>query len=224
VGIKKQRVSAVKDYNEFCQQWKPDIQRMVVDKKAFQFCDVDDVVQELIISLYEKDVLYAYDSSKGAKFSTFIYGFVSRSLLGKRDKYERKTWREGISLVNKDTRSLPALKKYLPTFNESLEAVPDSISVEFIDLVKSVYQELKNTPVTSAANDFPRLFSSIVQQLFFGLSPECALALGETEAHKSGRYGVNRKALAFELGISETGVSVMLTKLGKLPAVKALLP
>jgi DNA-directed RNA polymerase specialized sigma24 family protein len=218
VALDYRNDEAIKDYEEFVAEWEVRIRCIVLNSKAFQFCDVDDIVQELLLSLYQKDYLSLYDPTKGTKFSTFIYNFVSRSILGKRDRYARRVWREGLSLSVQEENDDEI------TFFDTLEASPETLSSEFIDLVTSIYKQLKETPVTSAINDFPRLFSSIVQQIVFGISPECIIVLGEEEASKSGRFGINRKALAYDLGLSESSVSVMLKNFSELALIKTLLP
>jgi len=218
VSLDSRNDEAIKDYDEFVAEWEVRIRRIVFNSKSFQYCDIDDVVQELLLSLYQKDYLSLYDPDKGAKFSTFIYNFVSRSILGKRDRYFRRVWREGLPL------SVHPEDEGEISFFDTLEAAPETFSTEFVDLVMSIYRQLQETPVTSAINDFPRLFRSIVQQIVFGVSPECISVLGEVETNKTGRFGVNRKALAYDLGISESSVSVMLKNFSELPLIKTLLP
>jgi len=209
-----------KDYDKFLATWEVSIRRIVLSSGSFTFHEVDDVVQELLLSLYEKDYLTRYDSSKGAKLSTFVHNFVSRSVLGKRDRKYRLLWREGISL----DMLLASEDEEDAALVETLAKAPEQISPEFLNLVVSIYHQLKETPVTSVSNDFPRLFSGVVQQIVYGISPKCIDALGETAANRTGRFCLNRKALAYELGISESAVAIMLQNFRELALVKTLLP
>ena len=205
-----------RDYNEFCAQWESRIERIVMASKFFPPPDVADIVQELMMDFYVQDGLHKYDPTRGAKFSSWVYGFVSKRLLGKRDRAARLAWRESVSLYAE-------LEKETEEFFDILEAPEYDISIEFIDMVTSVYRQLKALPVTSAINDFPKLFSCIVQQTVYGMSPLCIEAIGEQQAAKMGRHGVNRKALAYELNVSESTISVMLNKLATIPVVVDLL-
>jgi DNA-directed RNA polymerase specialized sigma24 family protein len=208
-----------KDYDKFFATWEGKIRHIVVRSGSFPRQEVDDVVQELLLSLYEKDYLTRYDSSKNVKFSTFVQNFVRSSILGKRDRLHRHLWREGISLEafleNEDEEDI--------VWMEELLRSPEQISPEFISLVVSIYHKLKETPVTSSSNNFPGLFKSIVQQVIYGNPSECVKALGETVTRRTGRFGLNRKVLAYELGISESAVSIMLRDFRKLAPVRELL-
>ena len=206
-----------RDYDDFCAQWEGRIRRIVLSYNSFQPCDVNDVVQDMMLEFYAKDALGQYDPTRGTRFSTWVHGFVAKRLLGKRDRLVRQAWREGLSLaIHLEDDTEQSLLDLVHTDN------PD-LSVEFADMVTSVYRQLKKTPVTSVINDFPKLFACIVQQTVYGPSEDCIEALGERQAVKQGHYGVNRKALAYELGISESGVAVMLNRLAEMPAVAGLL-
>jgi hypothetical protein len=109
-------------------------------------------------------------------------------------------------------------------FIETLIKIPEQVTPEFIGLVVSIYQQLKETPVTNISNDFPRLFRGIVQQVLYGIPPECVQTLGETITKRTGRFCLNRKVLAYELETSESTVALMLQNFRELAPVKALLP
>jgi DNA-directed RNA polymerase specialized sigma24 family protein len=214
-------VGVTTDYNKFFAAWEGSIRHIVVTSGSFSRHEVDDIVQELLLSLYEKDYLHRYDPSKNTKLSTFVYNFVIRSILGKRDRVRRLRWREGISL---DSLLASEDEETVAWIEALLSSKPDELSPEFINLVVSIYKQLKQIPVTNVSNDFPRLFKGIVQQVIYGISPECVQALGETVAKRTGRFCLNRKALAYELCISESTLASMIKNFRTLAPVRALLP
>lgn len=216
--VERAQEDVVRDYDDFCVKWGDRVRNIVVSKGCFELCDVDDITQDLLAEFVSKDYLSVYDPEKGSKFSTFIYNFTNRRLLGKRDRYVKKIWREGLSL----SKTLDA--ETGETFLDNIEDVSVDVSFEFLSTVKSIYRQLLETPVTSTVNNFPKLFSAVIEQMLYGIPESCVLALGEVEADKNGRYGINRKALAFQLGVSESGVSIMLGRLAEIPAVRSLLP
>jgi len=220
------RSAAEHDYAKFYEQWENRIRNIVVGSREIQFCDVDDVVQDLMTDFYANDGLSEFDSERGTKLSTWVYGFVGKRLLGKRDKALRKTFHEGHSLsehfdAERDNNFL----------GFSLISEPES-SVDFMDMVTRIYKQLKKDKEEVEAfrqrpllpiNDFPRLFSCLVQQVMYGPAPATVEALGVKQACSQGRYGISRKALAYELNLSDSAVSVMLTRLAKIPAVAELM-
>lgn len=219
VSLEDARHHAQHDYNKFCVEWGDYIRKLVIGSGSFSYSDIDDVVQELLLIFYEKGYLERYDPLKGTSFSTSVYNFVSKRILRQRDNRFKQMVREGLSL--NDTYTVKEL--YEVSYIDDLESHPESVSYEFLDTVKSVYAELSKYPAKYLIDDFPKLFSCIVQQIVYGISPECREALGEKVAGKDGRNFLNRKALAYEMGVSESTVGLMLIRLAKIPAVEKLL-
>jgi hypothetical protein len=215
----EQREQGIHDYDKFCVEWEERIKLLVNRSRLFSQSDVDDVVQELLENFYVKDYLEKHDAEK-SNFSTSVYTFVSTRIKGLRDRQMRQEWREGLSLNDE----LPDLANgHYAEFIDLLEGKPETVSYEFIDMVKSVYKELQEIPVKSNGNDFSKLFACLVQQVVYGPSPECVEALGEKNVAREGRYGVNRQALAYEMGVCEATISNMLKHLAKIPVVVKLL-
>lgn len=209
--------SVIRDYDEFCAKYERQIRNLVIGYTSFQPCDVDDIVQDLMTDFFVKDALGQFDPTLGTRLSTWVHGFVARRVLGKRDRVMRYLWREGLSL------HAALVEEGEHNFLAKLEDAPAEFSAEFLDTVRSVYRQLSETPVTGALNDFPKLFACLVQQIVFGPSEACRAELGERQAASQGRYGVSRKVLAYELGVSESGVAVMLNRLAENPVVVTLL-
>ena len=211
-----------RDYDTFCAEWEDHIKTFVLRSNLFYLNDIDDVVQDLMEAFYSKDYLEKYDSDKST-FSTSVYNFISIRIRGMRDRRIRHSKRECLSLnTTLRTYDSGSADKH-PDNIDMLESIPDDISFEFIDMVKSVYKELVKTPVQSTINDYPKLFSCIVQQIVYGISEECIAALGEKAAKRTGRFCINRKALAYEMGVNTGTVSLMLTRFATLPIVVELL-
>jgi DNA-directed RNA polymerase specialized sigma24 family protein len=226
VTLDKSHSEVARDYDDFCAHWEDRIRHIVFASNAFKFEDVDDIVQDLMLEFYTNDGLGQFDPTQGTKFSTWVHGFAAKRLLGKRDKAVRRWWREGLSL--NEVLADEGEKDFLG----ELETAPADVSIEFIDMVLSVYRQLKRDKEELEAtspkgvttiNDYPKLFACIVQQILYGLSEETIAAIGEKQASRTGHYGVNRKALAYEMGLSNSAITTMLARLAKRPSVRSLL-
>jgi hypothetical protein len=207
------------DYTEFCQEWEVRIKSIVMGSNLFSMNDIDDIVQDLLTTYYTKSYLEKYDPEKGASFATSVYNFVTIRIKGMYDNKQRLHKRETLLLDDDFILDNGDRIKII----DLVESPPENISIEFIDNITSIYRELEKIPVAEDKNYFPRLFSCIVQQLFFGVSEECVEALGEDIVSRSGWHGLNRKALAFEMGVSTTTISRMLARLVNLPFMRAML-
>ena len=188
VSLSAQKNQAARDYNKFCVDWEERIKKLVSRSRLFSQSDIEEVVQELLVTFYTKDYLGKHDPELSA-FSTSVYNFVTTRIKGLRDKRVRLAKREGLSLneVLMDYQYAGGHDTHMVAFLDFVADSPEVVSMEFIDMVKSVYKELAMIPVTSTINNFPKLFSCIVQQVVYGLSPVCIEALGEKAAAKNGR-------------------------------------
>lgn len=209
------------DYGEFYAEWYEKIRMHVRFKNWFNDADVDDVTQDIIIDFMNGDYLARFDPNKTfihrktgkevkPKFTTFVYAFVNKKLLGKRDKYNKGCWREGLSVEAKVSTDSET------TFLDTIEAVADNYDIEFQDFVSYIEDSLLEVPVTSVGNDFPRLFNIIVKQITEGVPKKFYEETGRNSLVAMDRKGLDRHAIAWELGITTSGVAYMLRNLKKL--------
>jgi hypothetical protein len=207
------------DYGAFYAEWYDKISLHVRFKGWFNESDVDDVAQDIIIDFMKGDYLARFDPEKTfihrktgkevkPKFSTFVYAFVNKKLLGKRDKYNKGFWREGLSVEAKVSEDSEM------TFLDTIEAVADNYDIEFLDFVDYIKESLLEVPVTTVGNDFPRLFDIIINQIINGVPQKFYNETGHTV--DLNRKGLNRHAIAWELNITTSGVAYMLKNLKKL--------
>ena len=201
---------APKNYSDFYKIWFPKLRTHIYYKGYFPDDIIEDVTQELMTDFFEGDYLNKFDPDKmflnkktgemsKVKFSTFLYSWTNKKLLGKRDAYKRLFWAEGLS-----TNKLISDSDNTTTFLDSLGAVADNYQLEFKELVDYIKESLKERKVTSLGNNFPLFFDKIMEHVFSG---------GKTQREFKTKSGLNLSSLAKDLGISTTGVSYMLNKL-----------
>lgn len=212
------------EYDEFVKIWYPRVQNMVWRSRHFTPEQVAEVTQELFLSMLEKDYLNLYDPTRDhvCAFSTFVYGYISRLILSKRDKARRMRYREGVSLNTSKNDSDSDNKTRSARHKDAMLAVQDTYSFELDDTLKSVYRAL-HSDGTERGDVLASLLYNIVQQLKHGISAECRAALGEEAANQAGNWGVNRYALAWELGVRPNVITTRLKHLREHPACVDLL-
>lgn len=201
---------ASKTYDDFVRDWGDRIKSLVASKQCFDDVEVDDITQDLLFEFFQKDYLMVYDPTleNASKFSTFVFNFVNKRLLGKRDKVNRRRHVEGLSMNAVVSNS----EGDEVELGELFQAPADWITLEFKDTVHVIYDELKQIPNTSTVKDLSRLFLLIVKQVMYGCN-------GQT----SGRHGIDRKLLAKEMGVSESGISIMIKNLREQSSLELLL-
>ena len=197
-------------YEEFYSIWYVKLKNHVYYKN-FPESIVEDVTQELMLQFLEGDYLNIFDPEKQTinkrtglptkvKFSTFVYSWANKVLLGKRDRYRRLFWREGLSsnapLSNDNEEA---------TFLKNLQAVSDNYQCELDDLIRFIRDGLKKRKVTSIGNDMLLLFDKVLEHVLKGPPEHIKL--------KNKIVGFSPKALAMDLGVSNGGLHYMMKSL-----------
>lgn len=182
-----------RDYEEFVAKYSATIKKQVSRYDGIQPEDVEDIVQTIIMQFVAGDYLQIYDAGRQSsyaearyskqlkkfeageldyrpvrhvgKFSSFMFEFVNRRLMGFRDRSNRyiSKMRSLESFFDKDESSegdVPQLSQYI--------GIPDAefINIEVRQLLQRAFQHLVDNTNPTETRNFPELFTQIVNDAF----------------------------------------------------------
>jgi len=215
-------------YDEFVHLYYPRITRQVRSFAGIRPGDVEDITQIIVMQFIEKDYLNIYDHGKQAmiaeqrnqenqakfeagdlvyepaklkgKFTSFLYEFVLRRLMGLRDKSNRLFIKEGTSvqqLLEAQDEPGDSHISVPVAFTKALGVVDNEyFSIELRQVLKKCHEMLVARTSPTPTRDFPRLFQTMVVETF---------------TNEDGSF--DKKNYADQLGITVSAVSMQIKSL-----------